>query len=104
MIEVKKVGKLEMEHKVLMGAENTLGDQYLLIYLTGKKEFATYFYNSEFDSVTMGHYLHSAADGLRDLLNRAENEVEEDIEIYAVEENIHILKDGEVKYRRGDLI
>lgn len=99
MIEVKKVGKLELEHKVLMGAENRLGDQYLLIYLTRKKEFATYFYNTEFDSVTMGHYLYSAADGLKDLLKRTEKKVgEEKVEVYAVKENIHILKDGKVKF------
>lgn len=102
MKEIKKVGNLGLEHKVLMGAENSLGDNYLLIYLTRKKEFVTYFYNTEFDSVTMGHYLYSAADGLKDLLNRAEKKVgEEKVEIYAVKENIHFLKDGKVKYWRG---
>jgi hypothetical protein len=96
---IKKVGNLGLEHKVLMGAENSLGDQYLLVYLTRKKEFATYFYNTEFDSVTMGHYLYSAADGLKDLLNRAEKrEKEIEVKIYAVKENIHLLKTGEVKY------
>lgn len=99
MKEIKKVVNLGLEHKVLMGVENSLGDQYLLIYLTRKKEFVTYFYNTEFDSVTMGHYLYSATDGLKDLLSRAETEVEEgNIEIYAVKENIHILKDGKVKF------
>ena len=98
MEEIKKISKLKLEHNVLMGAKNSLGDNYLLVYLPTKKEFVTYFYNSNFDSVSMGHYLNSAAAGIEDLINRAKKIEEGSVEIYAVKDNIHLLQEGETKY------
>ena len=97
MDEVKRVSKLKLEHKVLMGAKNSLNDEYLLVYLPTKKEFVTYFYNRDFDSVSMGHYLNSAAAALEDLLKRARKK-EGSVDLFAVEENIHLLKDGKTKF------
>ena len=97
MDEVKKINKLKLEHKVLMGAKNSLNDEYLLVYLPTKEEFSTYFYNRDFDSVSMGHYLNSAAVGLEDLLKRAKKK-EGSVELFAVEENIHLLQDGKTKF------
>jgi len=37
MEEVREVGKLKLDHDVLMGAKNSLGDKYLLVYLPTKK-------------------------------------------------------------------
>ena len=97
MDEVKRVSKLKLEHKVLMGAKNSLGDKYLLVYLPTKKEFSTYFYNRDFDSVSMGHYLNSAAAAMEDLLKRARKK-EGSVELFAVEENIYLLQDGKTKF------
>ena len=98
MDEVKRVSKLKLEHKVLMGAKNSLDDEYLLVYLPTKKEFVTYFYNRDFDSVSMGHYLNSAAAAMEDLLKRARKKEGDSVEIFAVEENIHLLQDGKTKF------
>jgi len=97
MEEVREVGKLKLDHDVLMGAKNSLGDKYLLVYLPTKKEFSTYFYNRDFDSVSMGHYLNSAAAAVEDLLKRARKK-EVSVELFAVEENIHLLQDGKTKF------
>ena len=97
MEKVKEVGKLKLDHDVLMGAKNFLGDKYLLVYLPTKKEFSTYFYNRDFDSVSMGHYLNSAAAAVEDLLKRARKK-EVSVELFAVEENIHLLQDGKTKF------
>jgi len=97
MEEVREVGKLKLNHDVLMGAKNSLGDKYLLVYLPTKKEFSTYFYNRDFDSVSMGHYLNSAAAAVEDLLKRARKK-EVSVELFAVEENIHLLQDGKTKF------
>ena len=97
MDEVKRVSKLKLEHKVIMGAKNSLNDEYLLVYLPTKKEFVTYYYNREFDSVSMGHYLNSAAAAVEDLLKRTRKK-EGSVELFAVEENIHLLKDGKTKF------
>jgi|SRR6056297_2421492 len=97
MEEVREVGKLKLNHDVVMGAKNSLGDKYLLVYLPTKKEFSTYFYNRDFDSVSMGHYLNSAAAAVEDLLKRARKK-EVSVELFAVEENIHLLQDGKTKF------
>ena len=97
MEKVKEVGKLKLDHDVLMGAKNSLNDEYLLVYLPTKKEFVTYFYNRDFDSVSMGHYLNSAAAAMEDLLKRARKK-EGAVELFAVEENIHLLQDGKTKF------
>ena len=97
MEEVREVGKLKLNHDVLMGAKNSLGDKYLLVYLPTKKEFSTYFYNRDFDSVSMGHYLNSAAAAVEDLLKRARKK-EVSVELFAVEENIYLLQDGKTKF------
>ena len=97
MGEVKEIKNLKLDHEVLMGANNSPGDEYLLVYLPMKKEFATYYYNRDFESVSMGHYLCSAADGVADLLKRA-RKAEGPLEVFGVEENIHLLHDGKVKY------
>ena len=39
MEEVREVGKLKLNHDVLMGAKNSLGDKYLLVYYLQKKNF-----------------------------------------------------------------
>ena len=98
MEEIKEVGKLKLDHEVLMGAKNSLGDNYLLVYLPTKKEFATYFYNRDFDSVSMGHYVNSAAAGVEDMMKRVKRKEEDSVEVFAVKENIHLLQDGKVKY------
>jgi len=98
MEKVKEVGKLKLDHDVLMGAKNSLNDEYLLVYLPTKKEFVTYFYNRDFDSVSMGHYLNSAAAAMEDLLKRARKKEGDSVEIFAVEENIHLLQDGKTKF------
>ena len=97
MEKIKEVSKLKLDHDVLMGVKNDLGDKYLLVYLPTKKEFATYFYNDDFDSVSMGHYLNSAAAGIEDLLKRA-RKAKDPVEIFGVKENIHLLKEGKTKY------
>lgn len=89
-----RVEKLKIDHKVVMGAEDKkYRDLYLLIYLLRKKEFVTYYYNRETETVSMGHYILTAASAIIDLIDRADKGRGKDrITIYSKTCNIHLLE------------
>lgn len=91
----KNIKKLELEHKVIMGAKNgSTNDMFLLVYLSRKKEFATYFYNKKEKFVTLGHYTLTATKAMFDLFNRASKN-DNYIKVESIDKNTDLLETAE---------